>query len=279
MQSDSLVAFIDGGIPMKKLFPIPIALIAIGVVGAAHAADLPNVKGPPVFAPPPPPAFSWTGFYIGVVAGADNESANFNTAIAPGPELGVPSDLAAVSSAGTFRDNSVGFIGGGEIGYNFQVSQFVLGVEGDAEYSGARPGRTITNVLPAVAPNTVTLNTSVRSDYLATIRGRAGIVFDRFLIFGTGGVAFADNRFRQTYTDTFGPSTGSVSAKAASVGFVVGGGLEYAITNNWSVKAEYLYARFSGVSGSYVTTGGNPITASVGALQYNIGRVGLNYKF
>jgi outer membrane immunogenic protein len=258
------------------------SLATVGMIASAAAADLPAEKGPPVYAPPPP-VFSWTGFYIGAIAGAVNEDPSFNTQIAAGSHLGAPGNLALVSNAGTFGTNRTGFLGGGEVGYNYQISQFVLGVEGDAEYISPSPGAFNSGVLNT--GDTFTVNTSLRSNFFATARARAGIAFDRVLVFATGGAAFTNSHLQQAYTDTLdGPTTGNLSVATPTIGWTVGGGIEYAITNNWSVKAEYLYARFGGAAGSYTILAAgsghtNTISTAVSADQLNIGRIGVNYKF
>jgi outer membrane immunogenic protein len=195
------------------------AATLVTVTGGAFAADLPNVKGPPVFAPPPP-VFSWTGVYIGGQAGY---------------QWGT-SDPTLVTAGGAFvagepSYNNEGVVGGGHAGFNYQVSQFVFGIEGDIEgtsYSGS--GLSATGAF----------RSSTRDDIEGSVRGRVGFAWDRVLFYGTGGVAFAsiDNSFGLAG----GPSL--FSATSGRVGWTAGGGVEYAIDPNWSVRVEYRYTDY-----------------------------------
>jgi outer membrane immunogenic protein len=152
---------------MKMLFPIPTALIVIGAVGAAHAADLPNVKGPPAFAPPPPPAFTWTGFYVGLNAGYDwaadpislTPGGLWNTAFDSGN-----SSFIAANGSSTLRPS--GFIGGGQVGLNYQVQNFVLGLEGDFDYTDLPTGRTTGILTAPVAGETFIFTSKVNALWL-----------------------------------------------------------------------------------------------------------------
>jgi len=185
---------------MKKFL---LAALLASVATGALAADLPTHKS----APPPTPAyiappFSWTGFYVGVNGGygfADLSKSNFGS-----------------SSGGLI---------GGTTGYNYQIGQFVVGVEGDLDWADIdRSG------VNAIAPYKTDINT------LATARARLGFAVDRALLFVTGGYAGAE--MNASYA-----GIGSQS-DWRSAG-IVGGGLEYAFTNNISAKAEYLYAPFA----------------------------------
>jgi outer membrane immunogenic protein len=185
----------------------------------AFAADLPNVKGPPVFAPPPP-VFSWTGLYIGGQAGYQWGTSDPRLVTAGGAFV-----------AGEPSYNNEGVVGGGHAGFNYQVSQFVFGIEGDIEgtsYSGS--GLSTGGAF----------RSSTRDDIEGSVRGRAGFAWDRVLFYGTGGVAFAsiDNSFGLAG----GPSL--FAATSGRVGWTAGGGVEYAIDPNWSVRAEYRYTDY-----------------------------------
>ena len=223
---------------------------AMAVVGSAAAADLPSrrVAPPPVIAAAPVPVFTWTGFYAGLNAGAAvNASSNqTNNAF-----------FGNNNSGGA----NVAFIGGGQIGFNYQTGPIVFGVEADAQYR-SRFGGTSNNYFA----NQVIFNTS-RDGFLGTARGRLGLGFNQFMVYATGGVAFG-NRFDPIFGDT--------SFKA---GYTVGGGIEYALTPNFSIKAEYLYVDLgrSFTSSGFANNGffGN------GGFRSNahVARLGVNYRF
>jgi outer membrane immunogenic protein len=185
--------------------------------GTALAADLPYSKGPPVYAPPPPPVFSWTGVYIGAQVG-------YQWGTSKSDVYGI--DGAAVGSLPSI--NNSGIVGGAHIGYNYQFSQIVFGIEGDVDGLG-NSGSNNYGLLSSY---------TTREDIDGSVRGRLGVAWDRVLVYGTGGVAFGN--FRNTYSSPIGYD----SLSTTRTGWTVGGGLEYAVTNNWSIRAEYRYTDF-----------------------------------
>ena len=248
---------------MRRLF---IALLATtALAGAAFAADMPArmAAKAPVMVPP----YNWTGFYAGL-----NLGGSWGT-----------QDNALINSAGvTFQTNSDhldGVIGGGQIGYNWQVNQLVFGVEADFQGSGQKndgsyfiPGG-VPGFVPA-APAT-TISYSDKLDWFGTVRARLGWAFDRWLPYVTGGWAYGHGEISGT-TVTTTPTTASFSGSQDYSGWTVGGGLEWAFLNNWSAKIEYLYIDF-GDGPSVPVTGTSNIVSS--KMTDNIFRAGVNYKF
>lgn len=201
----------------KSLFSPSAILAMVGVIGlAGHglAADLPTTKAPP--APPPAPVFNWTGFYVGAHLGGAWDTDEFH-----------------FMPAGTYTHNSASSIfGGGQIGYNYQISSFVLGAEGDASWTHLASG--------AFCPNPY-FTCSHEIDWLASLRARVGFTpIDRALIYVTGGAAFADVTHHANPPGV-SPFVFTGNYSSSQVGWALGGGLEYAFTNNWSAKIEYLY--------------------------------------
>jgi outer membrane immunogenic protein len=263
---------------------------AMALAGSAFAADLPSRAPPPVYVPPAP-IFTWTGVYIGgqigYAWGKNNVSFDDNFG-----------DYAA------FSYNTSGVIGGAHVGYNLQLSQFVIGLEGDVDgtsqskqYNGFLPfGTSLVTGIPGalVAPLGGNINVNVNHNIEGSIRGRLGYAWDRVLLYATGGVAFGG--FNTTVSGNFPgglfggaivgfpPFGGSTSASTTRVGWTVGGGLEYAVTNNWSVRAEYRYTDF-GRSTIYATgfDNGSPFVASGSDFNRhfteNRVQVGFSYKF
>ena len=230
------------------------AYVALAVAGAvsAQAADLPTRKEapPPVFVPPP---FTWTGFYAGVNAGGvwtNGNASTTTTAFANGFPIGTISGTAAnlgeVFPGSNFGGGQSGFIGGGQAGYNWQTGAFVFGVETDFD------GTTLSRSRSVIGPSFVepifgltdffTANGSVKLDWLGSTRGRVGYAWDRLLIYGTGGVAYGG---ASSHLDVFDAVHGfdfsSSGGSSSRVGWTIGGGVEYAFTNNWIIGAEYLY--------------------------------------
>jgi outer membrane immunogenic protein len=208
---------------MKKFL---LAALLAGVATSAFAADLPTHKMAPTPVPAyVPPAFTWTGFYIGVNGG-----------------------YGFGSSGGDFGNPSGGLVGG-TAGYNYQIGQFVLGVEGDWDWADITKSG-----VNAVGPY------STKIDDIATVRARAGFAIDRALFYVTGGYAGADT---QLSINGFG------SQSEWRSGGVIGGGLEYAFTNNISAKAEYLFAPLQSQS----------FDGAKSDVDLSLVRAGLNYKF
>jgi len=177
---------------------------AIALVGQAFAADLPSSAPPPVYVPPAP-VFTWTGFYIGGQVGYAWGTQRANLAL-PGGIL--------------FNSYSAeGVIGGAHVGYNYQVNQWVFGIEGSVD--GTSISKTFIpgfDLFPGTvfSPFGVTYSTSVPIQ--GSIRGRVGVAWDRVLLYATGGAAFGG--FQATYSSP----VGSVTRSTTRVGWTVGGG-------------------------------------------------------
>lgn len=259
---------------MKKLCLTAAALSLI--TGFASAADLPArtyTKAPPVVAA----AYNWSGFYVGLnVGGAwGDHSVTYNPQYTGAP-AGFPAQ-AATDGSRTFRPSGVS--AGGQAGYNWQVSQFVFGIEADIEYLGLKNSYTTpVLIFPGVADYFFT--TSVRQDWMATIRPRVGVAFDRFLVYVTGGVAFSEVSFAQTVSFAGAPpSTGIGSASATKTGWVAGAGFEYAFAPRWSARFEYLHSDFGSIGFTAVTTTALINSTSSASFRTDLARVGVNYSF
>ncbi len=216
---------------MKKYLLASVAALGLVAAGAASAADLPSRKGPiaaPVYMPP---AFTWTGFYVGANAGYGWGNVNAN----------------GFANVGDLD----GFVGGGQIGYNYQMGQFVLGLEADLQAADLSSGNNLGLV-------------RVKTDYFGTVRARVGVAFDRFMPYITGGWAYGNVK-------TSIPALAFSSDRSHTGGYAVGGGLEYAITNNLIAGVEYLYVDLG--EKSILNTGTKVGTA------FSVVRARLSYKF
>ncbi len=261
---------------MKRSLVGGVAALALaGLVGHASAADLPRrnavTAAPPVFVPP---AFTWTGFYAGVNAGAKfGSDDNARTIGSPGFVGLVPGGFVP----GSLRVGDTGFTGGAQIGYNQQYGQFVAGVETDFQFVGGERGTAFTG------PTGITTTAFRDNGYLGTLRARLGILAsDRLLVYATGGLAYGS--FDTTLGVTAGPAIWGGSNDKFRAGWTVGAGAEYAFTNNWTAKIEYLYYDLgrqtitaSPLNGAATATG----LSYVGRVDNTgqIVRAGLNYKF
>jgi len=247
---------------------------------------------------------AWTGFYIGANAGGAWSTSTSTLNVTDGPTLANchfcnagASDLGAVQGAGSSNFNPSGFVGGAQIGYNWQVSNIVFGLEADFEsfsqHKSANTEFALTNN-SATAGNCVgacvgNFSNSIKTDWLITIRPRFGYAWDRTLVYTTGGLALTRISFAQSYTDNIGFLAGpggieNASASSTKAGWVIGGGIEHQFLDNWTLRAEYLYVRFGGLTASGRLS--DPIAGdysnfsnSVDHLSSNIVRIGLNYRF
>ncbi|HTT47504.1 MAG TPA: outer membrane protein [Pseudolabrys sp.] len=245
-------------------------LASIAVVGTAAAADMP-VKAPVYKAPVVAPPYNWTGFYVGLNAGGSWGSQENDLVTVPG-------GVTLLSNS----DNLDGFIGGGQIGYNWQINQFVLGVEADFQGSGQKAdGSFLIPFIPAIVAPAVpglTANYTDKLEWFGTVRARAGYTWDRWLAYVTGGWAFGHGTLSGTGTTTPAGTVLAFSTSQDYSGWTIGGGLEWAFADHWSAKAEYLYIDFGNGPTVVVNTAGSLAIAS-GRMTDNIARLGVNYHF
>jgi outer membrane immunogenic protein len=224
--------------------------LSLGFGAVAHAADLaPIGPGPaPVYTKAPPPLWSWTGFYVG-----GNVGGAWGTSSATNPFFGF-------QTTGDYPTS--GIIAGGQAGYNWQFSSWVLGLETDMDWSDVK-GTTSNGICSGVVCTT-------SDSWLGTTRARFGYAVDHLLVYGTGGVAYGDVKFDVSPAAPFG-----ANAATTRTGWTAGAGLEYAFTRNWSAKLEYLYVDL-GTADLACTPG-----CGTGAHPFNenIVRGGVNFHF
>ncbi len=256
------------------------ALAAVLGSTAAYSADLPTKKeapAPAVYTP----LYNWTGFYIGANLGGIFGTGSTSVGAYPAADaLYFPNSLGNGPS---------GWLGGGQVGYNYQVGQGVFGVETDLDWTSlSHSGSYTSGALPG-GTTTLTTTGSARMDWLGTLRLRAGFAAtadNRLLIYGTGGLAYGGGSTWGSVVANGTPLSWYGSNNPTRTGWTIGGGAEYAITNNITLRAEYLYYDLGSQT---VTTAGNaavlaspyaPVYATVKA-QYDgsIFRIGANYKF
>jgi outer membrane immunogenic protein len=243
---------------MTNRWLIGIAAAALTAAGAvtAQAADLPTRKAPPpIFVPPP---FTWTGFYIGVNAGGVWNTGN-STINAFFPASGL--FLSGFVPTGRLDTGQSGFIGGGQAGYNYQWSQWVFGIETDFDWTSMSKnvsivGPSFVNPFTGNPTDFFTANAHASLDWLGTTRGRIGFVAtpdNRLMFYGTGGVAYGGGSAHANFFDFNNVFGWGGSTSPSRVGWTVGGGVEYAWTNNIILGAEYLYYNL----GSHTSTLGS----------------------
>jgi outer membrane immunogenic protein len=257
---------------MKKLLLVGTALLTL-VSGSAMAADLGRPAPAPVYtkAPPPAPLFTWTGFYIGGNIGAAWAQHNWN-------------DNFFGLNFNNGTSNAV-FIGGGQVGGNYQINNFVIGVEGTFDWAANNNNNNIGVIVPAgiLGIGGHTLQVTANDKWIATVAARLGVAYDRVLFYAKGGGAWVGaNSLTITDVNTGASITGSTNNTLS--GFLVGGGIEWAFTNNWTVKAEYDYIGLGNrtftvpVGAPFPVLVGDTFTTS-GTNNVQMATVGINFLF
>jgi outer membrane immunogenic protein len=228
--------------------------------------------------------FTWSGVYAGAHAGWARTRADFDTDVFFGV-FQSPINLARFSAAGTGRASADGFTGGGQLGANAQFGGMIVGLEGDISHVGSSATLSRTNPINP-PPSIYTIASTTEVEWLATIRVRLGLAFDRSLLFVTAGGAIARLDNTPSFVDTTpAPSdSGSDSRKETLGGYVLGGGIEHALWDRWSIKAEYLHTRLSRGFVDYAIShpGNTGITNRVfvtNDLMLQTVRLGVNYRF
>ena len=267
-----------GAEDMRKTLLASVSAIVLSS-STVLAADMP-VKAQPL---PSPPIPTWTGFYVGLNAGYawGSSDPSLTGNVAPGANTAgiITPDL-----------NPKGFIGGGQLGYNWQFGQWVVGGEIDFSGLNANADASISPFfLTKGASKTVTW--SSRYDWLFTARVRAGfLVSPTWLLYATGGLAVTHVKDSATCsapvigcTNAGGPNTVVWSESDTLAGGTIGGGLETMLAPNWTARVEYLYARFKDTTPPATSTPPSPFNNVPPMFNFNhnlnIVRFAVNYKF
>ena len=208
---------------------------------------------------PAPSAINWSGFYVGMNAGYGwARSSSSVTPTSGGAPLSNSGDLNA-------------FIGGGQIGYNWQTSNFLLGLEADFQASPQKE----TSAFNCGVGCTLTEANSFH--WFGTTRGRIGYAYDRLMFYGTGGAAWT----RVSDALSGNASSSNISTSNSNFGWTLGGGVEWMTSERWSVKFEYLYIWQNALNGTGMLPpflGGASVTEAV-KFNNSVVRVGVNYHF
>jgi outer membrane immunogenic protein len=244
--------------------------LSTAAVSSVSAADL------PVRAAPPPlvaavPVFTWTGFYVGGNLGWGWRDDDNEAVVLTGP--GIPAGI--VGGTLNFENGNDGnFLGGGQIGYNYQIGSFVVGVEADIQGIATDDNEAVFIPGPGFAGGTfVPGEFEDAADWFGTVRLRAGVAFDRFLVYATGGLAYTED----------------------NTGWTVGGGVEWALPVNWlgasavTLGLEGLWVSIDqdndndGRIGTFTPVGGAPVDVFLprdnDEQDFFVARAKLNFKF
>lgn len=266
---------------MKKLISGLAFAVAFAAASQANAADI-----APVYKAPPPVVvtYNWTGFYVGGNAGYG--WSNNDAALAPSPDATSHAfwnpAFAAGAAPSKFSLGPDGFIGGGQVGYNWQTGAWVFGLEADLQGADISASQSIaTNVASAFVPGQFT--GSQKLDWFGTARGRVGWAANNFLAYATGGFAYGHVKYGLNFAFPGSNDFQTISASNTATGWTVGGGFEWGAWSNWTFKVEYLYVDLGNESLVSVASGraaNLPTNLTMNFdNQYHIVRAGLNYRF
>jgi outer membrane immunogenic protein len=255
---------------MRKLLA-GLAFVASGVL----ATTAPLMAGDGYGEPRP---LRWTGFYVGAHVGHGWGDWSVDLSHSSGaihyndPFVPAKHDL----------DGGDGWLGGLQAGYNYQTGGVVVGLEADVSWTGMDADGRFTTI----APNFTTWDINSSLDLFGTVRGRLGFVSGPLLIYGTAGLAWGITDTSQA-TNWFPPAPPDVGGRTSGdtnhIGFAVGGGVEWLIARNWSLKAEYMFIDLGkenySLHGTVKPNSSVPYVETFAAdLEFHTVRLGLNYR-
>lgn len=271
------------------------AIIAAFSATTTYAGDLPHKTIPAAQAEGPSSTFNWTGPYVGLNAGYAQGGDTLR-------DLG-SRDVVSALGTNSINLKSEGFTGGAQFGYNYQLrpgDSFVVGIEGDAQHVGLQRMRNLQSTPEIPANSASGFGYTDRDNFAATsttnglytIRGRTGLALDRFLVYGTGGVAFGDIRTRGVYTSeeltyqdqvlvrSYTDTQKSFRLRGIQTGYAAGGGVEYVLPQQGdtaqavTIRVEYLHYDLG-----QRTIGVDNVFKPKATTQGDLVRAGLNFKF
>jgi len=272
------------------------ALSAAILVGTA-AAEAADLSAPmPVKAAPfvPSPVFNWSGWYAGVNGGYGWGHDDPGAIIDPAGVPMLPDDTAStgLSAIVLDRTNPKGGLFGGQFGYNFQSDRAVFGFEADIDWSGLKGTSSASVAFPVSLGGDDgsflgTASLESRLDWFGTVRGRLGYAFDRFLPYVTGGLAYGEIKRTLAVSGTtfdtgtatpipLGQTSAAASTSSVHVGWALGAGADFAVTDHVVLRAEYLHLNLDGNgSGPSIAFGSLPDHG----MSVDLVRAAASYKF
>ena len=244
---------------MRTRFLTLVAAVGLGaaLTQSASAADL---SMPPIYRGPPPAYFTWTGWYVGLNGGGGWGQTNHTATV----------NAAGLPPVTTNNFNTSGWLGGGTIGYNYQMGQWLVGAEADLDWSNIRG--TFNGTVPVAGVGAAAFSLSSQLNWLDTTRVRVGWVWDHALFYGTAGAAVGGVTATAAASAAAGGLGAAVTAADTQTrfGWTAGAGVEYAFNNYLSAKVEYMYVNL-----------GTQTQINVDSVKFNtnIVRAGVNLHF
>jgi outer membrane immunogenic protein len=248
---------------MKKLL---LASSALAFAGSAFAADvrMPTKAPVPVAAP-----FTWNGCYVGAHAGYGWGEKGFSD-----PGLGAGFAIAPLGA--TAEVDTQGWLAGGQLGCNMQGGSWVLGIEADYAWANI-DGLALDPFFANKNGDPQILGAETRG--LGSVTGRVGYAFDRFLVYGKGGAAWANDRYDAGLFFLGFAGITNFTATETRLGWTVGAGVEYAFWDRWSVKLEYNHYEFGDQRVNLFDPVGLAIVPTDIDQRIDTVKIGINYRF
>lgn len=251
---------------MKRAITLGVGALALGAMTLpTSAADLgarPITKAP---ISAPVAIYNWSGFYIGGHIGGSWGDKDWS--IVPGvagAPLGVFLPVAGAFDIGSHQTS--GFLAGGQIGFNWQAGAWVFGIEGQASWTNADGSHQCD----------IGITCQTEMNWLATVAGRIGYAFNNVLLYAKGGAAFVDEDHAVFLTGA--PGLFPFTASVTRTGWMVGAGIEYGFTPNWSAKIEYNFMDFGDDAITFSTVGVPALNLNIDQ-QVHVVKAGINYRF
>jgi outer membrane immunogenic protein len=252
------------GAPDMKNFLLTTTAIVMLTGGTAFAADMPAKAVAPAPILPPP---TWTGPYIAGIVGVGRLNESANRSDSPG----------SLSPCGLYNSacsaSATGFVGGVEVGYDWQDRYFVYGVSADWTWTGLKQTQT-------KASGISIFSHQAKIDWLASFRGRMGLAVDNTLVYVTGGLALGHLKSNVFFSGADGLNNYG-ALNTTKVGWVAGGGVEHKLNRNWSIKGEALYYDLGRETATGPSSPGNGNGSYSTTFRHEVivGRVGLAYRW
>jgi outer membrane immunogenic protein len=228
------------------------------------------------------------GFYVGANVGGAFGRPRVDTAPSFSPTgYFAATSTPAITSASNQTIDTNGFTAGGTAGYNFQWESLVVGLEADYGVMNLSGSTSVTGVYPCCAPTTFTVTQTAKTSWVFTLRPRVGVVFGRFLLYGTAGTAITNVKYTGLFTDTFATAHESAAINETRPGWTAGAGGEYHLSHHLSMKGEYLWTDFgvATIPTSNLTAFTPPIAFPTNIFTHTVNmrapllRAGLNFRF
>src|SRR5262245_13948834 len=251
---------------MRQSIVAGAGMFALIALQPASAADIPVA---PAYRPPPPVLIlNWSGFYFGAHGGGGRAQKDVTA-------LPFPFGVATIAPT-PFTVDASGWLAGGQFGGNYQVGMWVFGVEASASWANLKGDATCSATsTTGVVATIVSATCSAKVDALGTVAGRIGVAFDRALVYAKGGAAWTNDKYDLTSTNVLLPT---FNANETRWGWMVGGGLEYAFTDNWSGFAEYNYLDLGTRSIRFVDTTSLVFADTDVRERLHVVKLGFNYR-